>query len=87
MDHLGNNFVLLAINTDIPDQIDIEGIKVRSVSLDSADDPTGALAERYLGSETQGVYLIRPDQHVAARGRVYREDALKAALLKACGKN
>ncbi len=87
LDHLGTDFVLLAINTEAPEQIDIDGIKVRTVSVRTSDNPTGALAERYLGSEAQAVYLIRPDQHVTARGRVYTEDALRAALLKACGKD
>ena len=86
LSQLGNEFVLLAINTDVPKQTDIGGIPVRAVSLTTSDDPTGALAERYLGSDAQAVYLIRPDQHVAARWASFDEGAVKTALATACGK-
>ncbi len=86
LDQLGNDFVLLAINSEVPNSVDIEGIKVRSVSLNASDDVSGALAQRYLGSESQAVYLIRPDQHVTARWRDYDEEALRSAVLNACGK-
>ncbi|MCA0928126.1 FAD-dependent oxidoreductase [Ruegeria profundi] len=86
LDQLGNDFAILAINTDVPHSVDIDGIKVKSVSLNTTDDPTGALAERYLGAESQAVYLIRPDQHVTARWREYDEHALRSAVRKACGK-
>jgi 3-(3-hydroxy-phenyl)propionate hydroxylase len=86
LDQLGNHFVLLAINADVPSSVDVDGINVRSLSLNASDDTSGALVERYLGSERQAVYLIRPDQHVTARWRDYDENALRSAVLKACGK-
>mgnify|MGYP000173898988 CR=1 FL=1 len=86
LDQLGTEFVLLGINAEVPDEVEFDGIKIRGLSVASADDPTGAIEERYLGSETQAVYLIRPDQHVTSRGRTYHEDAIKLALRQACGK-
>ena len=49
------------------------------------DDATGALAARYLGDAPAAVYLIRPDQHVAARFPAYDEDAIRAAIRRATG--
>ena len=47
---------------------------------------TGALAERYLGTAASAVYLIRPDQHVAARWESFDAAAVQDALRIACGK-
>ena len=59
---------------------------MRGVDITMDDDPTGALAERYLGEAKSAVYLIRPDQHVAARWNEFDETALRAALRTACAK-
>ena len=53
--------------------------------VSAADDPSGALAERYLGSAPSAVYLIRPDQHVAARWDRPDAEAIGAALRLASG--
>ena len=50
-----------------------------------AEDLSGALRERYLGRANQAVYLIRPDQHVAARWPAYDAAAVTAALAAARG--
>lgn len=84
LDHLGNDFVVLSINTDAPDISEAEGVALRHVHV---ADVGGALAERWLGTAPAGVYLIRPDQHVAARWASYDETALRAALRRACGKD
>ena len=47
---------------------------------------TGDLAARYLGGAKSAVYLLRPDQHVAARWPSYDEAAVKAALRTATGR-
>ncbi|MDV4166768.1 FAD-dependent oxidoreductase [Rhodovulum sp. FJ3] len=87
LDHLGNDFVLLAINADVPAQITEDGIPIRRVTLSTQDDATGALAERYLGAVASAVYLIRPDQHVAARWDHFDETTVRRALRTACGKD
>ncbi len=84
---LGDQFVLLAINTNAPGGLEVDNIKIRTVALSTADDPGGALAERYLGTADSAVYLIRPDQHVAARWPSYDAASLRTALRKACGKD
>lgn len=83
---LGNGFTILTIDADAPDTLDEGGVTVRRVAVSVSDDSTGALAERYLGDARSAVYLIRPDQHVAARWDSYDETALRAALRRACGK-
>jgi 3-(3-hydroxy-phenyl)propionate hydroxylase len=68
LNRLGGDFTVLAINTAPPAITDVDGITVHTIQLDTTrDDPTGAIAERYLGDEPSGVYLTRPDQHVVAR--------------------
>jgi 3-(3-hydroxy-phenyl)propionate hydroxylase len=65
LDRLGDGFTLLALNA-APDPP--AGLPLRLLRLDTAqDDPTGALAERYLGAAPAALYLIRPDRHVVAR--------------------
>ena len=45
----------------------------------SADESV-QFRERYLGDAAKAVYLMRPDQHVAARWTDYDEAAVIAAL-------
>ena len=50
--------------------------------LRTFEDPTGCFAERY-DSQPGTVYLIRPDQHVAARFRKFDAGQIEAALARA----
>ena len=68
LERLGGRFCVLAIDAEAPDVREVDGISVDSITLRTQqDDAGGALRERYLGGAPQAVYLIRPDQHVAAR--------------------
>jgi 3-(3-hydroxy-phenyl)propionate hydroxylase len=84
---LGGGFTLLTIGADAPESLHEDGIPLRRLALTEADDPTGAIRDRYLGTADRAVYLIRPDQHVAARWDHYDETAVRAALRRACGKD
>lgn len=83
---LGGAFQILTVDADAPDQVEEDGVVATRIALSVSDDASGALGERYLGRAKAGVYLIRPDQHVAARWDSYDETALRTALRKACGK-
>ncbi len=86
LDRLGGHFTLLAINTDAPEVVNTGGIPVDVVSLKTpADDPTGAVVARYLGSADQALYLIRPDQHVAARWPKAEPAEIAAAIRMSTG--
>lgn len=85
LDRLGDNFVILAIDTAVPDAVADGGIAAHCLSVSAEDDATGALRERYLGIAPSAVYLIRPDQHIAARWPVFDAKALAAALATATG--
>lgn len=87
LEHLGGDFVVLGINTQVPDVQSLDGITLRGMSIMAADDPDGLIANRYLGDAQSGVYLIRPDQHVAARWPTFDETAMQQALRKACAKD
>ncbi|WP_420326151.1 FAD-dependent oxidoreductase [Mameliella sp.] len=83
LDHLGGAFTLLTIDAEAPDALEEAGVPVTRLALSVGDDASGALAERYLGEAKSGVYLIRPDQHVAARWDNFDETAIRAALRRA----
>ncbi len=83
---LGGRFVLLTLDAEAPETLTEDGVEVARVALSAADDPSGALAERYIGTAGSAVYLIRPDQHVVARWDSYDEARVRAALRRACGK-
>ncbi|MBU2483540.1 MAG: FAD-dependent oxidoreductase [Alphaproteobacteria bacterium] len=86
LDRTGFGFQLMTIDEAAPDVLTVEGVEVKSLPLNTADDTDGYLRQRYLGDATSAVYLIRPDQHVAARWDHYDETAVKAAVLKAIGR-
>jgi len=83
LDGLGDRFTLLTINTDAPATLTESGITVTRLALTDQDDATGALAARYLGDAPAAVYLIRPDQHVAARWPTYDATAVCSAIRRA----
>ena len=82
--HLGDGFHLLTIDADAPEALEEGGITLTRLALCAQGAPE--LAERYLGEAKSAVYLIRPDQHVAARWESYDEAAVRAALNTATGR-
>ena len=85
IDRIGNRFQLLAIGTAAPDGLEVDGIPVETLRIDTRDLPTTALLDRYLGESVSAVYLIRPDQHIAARWTTFEESAIRAAVRTAIG--
>ncbi|WP_171102491.1 FAD-dependent oxidoreductase [Ruegeria sp. HKCCD7255] len=83
---LNRGFNLLTIDADAPDELEVDGVSVKRVALSVKDDPSLALKHRYLSEATSAVYLIRPDQHIAARRDSYEENAFRQAILRASGK-
>lgn len=77
-------FQILAIDADIPDSFAAQGIDCKLLRLGARGND--ALRDRYLGAAPGAVYLIRPDQHVAARWSVWDATAATAALGRAIGK-
>lgn len=60
------------------------GVAVPAGPLPCVHDTQGLLAQRY-DAQHNSAYLIRPDQHLAARWRTLEADALAKALARACG--
>ena len=78
MSQLGGRFVCLVTGdaappADLPDEVDL--VRIGRGGFGDAD---GRVQERY-GS---GVYLVRPDQHVAARWPAPGADDIRAALAR-----
>lgn len=87
LDVVGGVFTVLAINTDPPALAEVDGVTVNTVTLNTqTDDPSGAIAARYLGDTPCGIYLIRPDQHVAARWAGASAADIRSAVGIATGK-
>jgi 3-(3-hydroxy-phenyl)propionate hydroxylase len=68
---LGRDVVLLALGVAPPQ---VAGVRVLT------PDVTDTLRARYLGAQAQAIYLIRPDQVVAARWISTDAAAVSAAL-------
>jgi 3-(3-hydroxy-phenyl)propionate hydroxylase len=78
---LGGQFQILAIDADVPSHIEYAGIKLDAIKLSAVGN--AALRERYLGEAKSAVYLLRPDQHVAARWISFDEEATQHAVCQA----
>lgn len=83
LEQIGGQFHLLAIGVDVPDSLESDGISINTLRI--APDASEQFAARYLGDAKQALYLMRPDQHVAARWISYDETAVLAALKTATG--
>jgi len=79
---LGGRFTLLTIGAEAPDSLTCEGLEIDRLAVEA----TPEIHERYLGEAESAVYLIRPDQHVAARWPSFDAGAVEAALKRAIGK-
>ncbi len=78
LNNLGNSFTLLLVDCDAPDEM----TSIESLSLVKLEGNDYAY-NRY----GKGAFLIRPDQHIAARwpSRAVNVESVAAALSKACG--
>jgi len=85
--HLGGDFTLLAFDADLPvDAVTNLPVPVNILRIGvDLFDPTGSIARRY-DLRPGTVYLIRPDQHVAARSRRFDRAWLDGALARALGR-
>jgi 3-(3-hydroxy-phenyl)propionate hydroxylase len=86
LDRLGGRFQLVGFGVDVPSRLVVDGVAVEGLSLSASADASGALAARYLGHVAGAVYLMRPDQHVAARWTSFNETDVRAALRRATGR-
>ncbi|MEO9904352.1 FAD-dependent oxidoreductase [Nisaea sp.] len=82
---LASGFILLGIDTPLPDISSSDAVPVTTLTIKAGEDKLGAVRERYLGKNEQAVYLIRPDQHIAARWPIYDREAVTSALTAATG--
>ncbi len=89
LSHLGGDFVLLAVGDNAPTPTR-DGLRMVVVASAPRTDTTGtALVDREGLARSrygEGLFLIRPDAHVAARFDTYDHDALAAALVRSLGR-
>lgn len=83
LDQLGGDFVILALNCKAK-VLSANGITTRTVHV---ANPSDALRDRYLGTQTQAVYLIRPDQHVVGRWASFDHSLIADAIKASIGKS
>ncbi|MDV7340597.1 FAD-dependent oxidoreductase [Terasakiella sp. A23] len=85
LNHIGNSrFVVLSFDENLRmDTMNVAGIECDVVVVGhDIEDPKGLLKERYDGKDST-TYLIRPDQHVAARWRTFDQGYIEAAVKRA----
>ncbi len=71
----GTGFCLLFIGQTLPNREDLpDSVAVLEVAA------TDVTRQRYLGGENSAVYLLRPDQHIAARWLEYSKPAVAEAM-------
>jgi 3-(3-hydroxy-phenyl)propionate hydroxylase len=93
LQHLGNRFVLLVFGTHAADWVPAAEMPVHVVLIapGEAGEPSGStllvdhqgLVQQRLDGRPGTAYLLRPDQHVAARWRAPTAVAVRAALRRA----
>ena len=81
LEKLGRTFTLVSVNAQLPKQFNAHGIECEILALSAIGND--AIASRYLGQAAKAVYLIRPDQHVAARWDHFDEKAVSIAIANA----
>ncbi|MES0824555.1 FAD-dependent oxidoreductase [Ruegeria sp. SCP11] len=82
LEQLSGGFVLLALGVEA-EPVPAGAFTPKVVTLGSSfDDSQGLVSERYDAADG-ALYLIRPDQHIAARWRSFDADAVKSAISKA----
>ncbi|MCA0425428.1 MAG: FAD-dependent oxidoreductase [Proteobacteria bacterium] len=85
LNQLGDGFVVLTFGEAPASEVKSGGVSARVVTVGKdIEDTKGLVAARYDGRPGT-TYLIRPDQHVAARWRSFDGKTIAAALKKACG--
>ncbi len=98
LSHLGDAFALVLFSAagerpagfddDIaPDGIPVERIMVSDSPAASALYDSAGLLKRHYDATPGTVYVVRPDQHVAARFRSFDAALVRAALARAIGAN
>ncbi len=81
LERLGQTFQLLTIDAEAPETLRAHGLTLPCIGLSaSGNEP---LRAHYLGAAASAIYLVRPDQHVAARWERFNEATVVAALARA----
>jgi 3-(3-hydroxy-phenyl)propionate hydroxylase len=78
LDRLGGRFQLLLIDCDAPAPAGLDVLR-----FSAKDNPD--MRDRYLGAAPAAAYLLRPDQHIAARWALPDAAGIDAALARAQG--
>ena len=86
LNNIGGEFNLLIFGNDSAvEAVDYRGVTAKPIVVGrDMIDTIGVLAERYEAADG-AVYLIRPDQHVAARWRDFDKAKIQQALARATG--
>jgi 3-(3-hydroxy-phenyl)propionate hydroxylase len=85
LEHLGGDFVVMSFGTPAPVRQDVRRLVIASepvAGIETLCDESGLVAERY-GGRDGATYVIRPDQHVAARFAKPTGEKIATALARA----
>lgn len=83
---LGDGFTVLTFGPAPVSSLEADGITAKVLSIgEDIVDAKGLVAERYDGRPGT-TYLVRPDQHVAARWRTFDPETIARAIARACAR-
>ncbi len=86
LEELGGDFTLLCFGTAPPGLDDVETAPLRVLVVGPEIEDAEGLAARRYDARSGTAYLLRPDQHVAARWRWPEAGKIDAALRRALGR-
>ncbi|MBN9669574.1 FAD-dependent oxidoreductase [Roseibium aggregatum] len=81
LDKLGGDICVAGFGCEVPERMERQGVCLSGLTV-SSGEISAQLKDRYLGDAEQAIYLMRPDQHVAARWTDLDWQEIDAALVK-----
>ena len=78
LERLGDRFTVRAIGLE--EKVGLSACDIEIETMILAADESSEIRARYLGDAKGAIYLMRPDQHVAARWTSYDKTAILDAL-------
>ncbi|MBV1702045.1 MAG: FAD-dependent oxidoreductase [Hyphomicrobiales bacterium] len=86
LEALDARFHLISFNCKVEPPSHLHGLDLHHIALQTDADGGDYLRGRYLGTAKAAIYLVRPDQHIAARWENYDATELAQALARAIGR-
>ncbi len=81
----GKSFCICAFHTEVDLDEESFPVNIKIINIQEGSSNSDFIFDRFLGDYEEAVYLIRPDQHIAARWPFFDEASIKKAIFTAMG--